>query len=498
MANYILTKSSFVRGVQCQKSLYLYKNYYKQRDAVSYSQQAVFNRGTNVGVLARTLFLGGIDVTPESIFKYEESAKRTQQLIAEGKEIIYEAAFIFDDTLVAVDILVKENGAWSAYEVKSSLSISETYLMDAALQYYVINGSGLMLDDFFIIHVNRDYIRHGAIDLKQLFTRVSVKKLAEKKHQYIQAQILHSKDTLKKPEIPQNITIGEHCFAPYACDFMGTCWKHIPANSVFDMGGMRKAMMFDLYRQGYVKMEEIPDETDLPDVFRIQIEAIKKNEVIINRKAVADFLKTLHYPLYFLDFESFMPAVPIYEGSHPYHHIPFQYSLHYKAAKDGELRHIEYLAEAGSDPRKIFAERLLKDTRLPGDIIVYNKDFEKKIMKDLAHDFPEFRDALRDRIARIKDLAVPFAKKDYYSPLMRGSNSLKAILPALVPDLKYEELIIKDGNTASIVFESLQTESDLFKIIETRDQLLAYCKMDTLAMVRIIEVLESVKNDGNK
>src|ERR1022692_341391 len=157
MANYILTKSSFVRGVQCQKSLYLYKNNYKERDVVSYTQQAIFNRGTNVGILARQLFPNGIDVTPESIYKYEESAIRTQQLIKEGKEIIYEAAFIYDDTLVAVDILVKENGHWKALEVKSSVSISETYLMDAALQYYVIKGSGLPLEDFKIVYINRDY-----------------------------------------------------------------------------------------------------------------------------------------------------------------------------------------------------------------------------------------------------------------------------------------------------------------------------------------------------
>jgi hypothetical protein len=491
MANYLLTKSSFVRGVQCQKSLYLYKNNYKERDAVSHSQQAIFNRGTNVGILARQLFPNGIDVTPESIYKYEDSAKLTQELIAAGKEIIYEAAFIYDDTLVAVDILVKENGHWKALEVKSSVSISETYLMDAALQHYVIKGSGLPLEDFKIVYVNRDYFLHGAINLKQLFIQESVKKYVENKSIFIQEQIQHSKATLSKANIP-NINIGEHCFQPYNCDFMGTCWKNIPDNSVFDIGGMRKDKMFDLYNKRYIRMADIPSDLDLAAAFKIQIEANKKNEVIIDREAIADFLKTLHYPLYFLDFESFMPAVPIYQGSHPYEHIPFQYSLHHKATKDGELTHKEFLAETGIDPRKIFAERLLNDTKEKGDILVYNKDFEKKIMKDLGHDFPEYRDALRERISRIKDIAIPFAKKFYYSQTMHGSHSLKAVLPALVPDLKYEELIIKDGNTASISFERLQTETDLIKMMETRDNLIEYCKMDTLAMVRILEVLEAI------
>ena len=312
-----------------------------------------------------------------------------------------------------------------------------------------------------------------------------------KKGDYVKEQIQNSKATLSRNLIP-DIKIGEHCFMPYTCDYKGTCWKYIPDHSVFEIGGMTKHKMFELYHKGFIKMVDIPNDLDLPASFRIQIDAIKKDEVIINRKAIADFLKTLHYPIYFLDFESFMPAVPIYQGSHPYEHIPFQYSLHYKAAKNAELIHKEFLAETGVDPRRIFAERLLNDTKEKGDILVYNKDFEKKIMKDLAHDFPEYRDALRERISRIKDLAVPFAKKYYYSKIMNGSNSLKAILPALAPDLKYEELIIKDGNTASIAFERLQSETDLFKIIETRENLIAYCKMDTLAMVRILEVLESI------
>lgn len=491
MANYILSKSSFVRSVQCQKSLYLYKNFYDQRDKVSFSQQAVFNRGTSVGLLARKLFPGGIDVTPKSIFKYEESAKLTQLLIAEGKEIIYEAAFIYDEVLVAVDILVKENGKWKALEVKSSASISDTYVLDASLQNYVIKGSGLPLDDFIIVYMNRDYIRHGALDLKELFIQQSVKKDVEKRSPYIKEQIAKSKSMLAGNSMP-DIRIGEHCFNPYPCDYMGTCWKDISANSVFDIGGMTKKKMFELYHQGYIKMKDIPDDLELSPSFKTQIKAIKENRLIIDKKGISDFLNTLHYPIYFLDFETFMPAIPIYDGSHPYEHIPFQYSLHYKETKDGELIHKEFLADAGLDPRKVFTERLLDDTKGKGDILVYNKDFEKKIMKDLSFDFPQYRNDFKERISRIKDLAIPFSKKYYYAPEMKGSYSLKAVLPALVPDLKYDELIVKDGNTASLTFESLQTESDLLKIADSRDNLLAYCKVDTLAMVRILEILEKI------
>ncbi len=491
MANYLLTKSSFLRGVQCQKSLYLYKNFYTQRDPVSLFQQSIFNRGTNIGILARQLYPGGVDVTPASVFKYEESALLTQKLLGEGHEIIYEATFIFDEILVAVDLLVKAQGKCMALEVKSSASISDTYMMDAALQNYVIKGSGLELDDFLLVYVNREYIKHGELDLNKLFIKTSVKKIIEKKTAYIIEQVKVSKSTLKDKIIPEK-NIGEHCYVPYPCDFIGTCWKNIPPDSIFDIGGINKKKQFELYNQGIMMIKDIPDTMNLSDSIKIQAEAINNNKVIIDMKAITDFIHSLHYPLYFLDFESFMPAVPIYDGTHPYEHIPFQYSLHYKSAPDGKLIHKEFLAEAGLDPRRTFAERLLKDTKEPGDILVYNKDFEKKIMNDLSQDFPEYRDELKQRISRIRDLAVPFAKKQYYAPSMKGSYSLKAVLPALIPDLKYDELTIKEGGMASNTFEALQTETDLFKIADTRDALLAYCKTDTLAMVRILELLESL------
>ena len=491
MAKYLLTKSSFVRGVQCQKSLYLYKNFYNQKDVASPFQQAIFNRGINVGILARKLFPGGVDVTPPSIFKYEQAAELTKKLIAEGQQIIYEAAFIFDEILVAIDILVRENDKWKALEVKSSAGISETYLLDAALQHHVINGSGVELDDFFIVYVNRDYIRSGNIDLNQLFIQKSVKKDIAKKTPFVIDQIKCSKDTLKSNAIPE-IAIGEHCYVPYPCDYMGTCWKSIPPNSVFELGSVHKQVMFDFYRKGIIMIKDIPNDPALSKVIRIQAEAIRNNKVLIDRPAIADFLKSLTYPLYFLDFESFMPPVPPYDGTHPYEHIPFQYSLHYKATPDAPLIHKEFLAEAGIDPRLAFATRLLADTKENGDILVYNKDFEKKIMNELARDFPAFKNDFKDRISRIKDLALPFSQKHYYAPAMKGSYSLKSVLPALIPDLKYDELTIKEGGMASTSFDALQTETDLFKIAETRDALLAYCKTDTLAMVRILELLESV------
>lgn len=193
-----------------------------------------------------------------------------------------------------------------------------------------------------------------------------------------------------------------------------------------------------------------------------------------------------------MDFETFQPAVPLFDDSKPYQQIPFQYSLFLKKDKKSELEHFEFLAEPGEDPRVKFIENLLKETSGKGDVLVYNKTFEVTRLKEIARDFPQHLKEIETLIARIKDLMIPFQKKYYYAPEMKGSYSIKAVLPALVPELSYDELEINEGGLASIAYESLQTETDLMFIAEIKKQLLEYCKLDTLAMVRILEKLEEI------
>jgi len=174
MENATLSKSTFLRGLKCHKSLFLYKNFYNLRDEISSSQQAIFNQGTNVGVLAQQLFPKGVDASPPDYFKLQESVLKTKQLIDDGEKIIYEATFQFNGVIVALDILVKDEEGWKAYEVKSSTEVKPIYLNDAAIQYYVIINSGIELKDISIIHINNSYVKQGAIDINQLFTINSV------------------------------------------------------------------------------------------------------------------------------------------------------------------------------------------------------------------------------------------------------------------------------------------------------------------------------------
>ena len=511
-ARHVLSKSSFIRGCQCPKSLYLYKHHYSWRDPLSPAQAAIFRRGTNVGLLARELFPGGTDASPPTPFQYARSVARTAELVAEGAPVVYEAAFMHEGVLAAMDILVRDASApaagrpaYRAYEVKSSAGVSETYLLDAALQYWVITGTGVRLSGLSIIHIEPGYIRGKELELEKLFRVVNVAREAEERQGYVGSMVRELKQVVSRPEAPE-VEIGPHCHDPYPCDFIGTCWKDVPAYSVFDIARLSIEKKFELYRKGILEPAAVPDDYPLSEKQRFQTEAAKDGNPRIDRGSIRDFLDTMTYPLWFLDFEAFQPAVPLYEGTRPYQQIPFQFSLH-RLDRPGSprrpdpsgrredvsaagLHHGEFLAEAGPDPRAPFLDALLEQIGESGTILVYNQAFENGRLTDLAADLPEYLERIEKVQERIVDLMVPFRDQSYYANEMHGSYSIKAVLPALVPDLSYAHLAIRDGTEASVAFESLTREENPRRRAQVRRRLLDYCALDTLAMVKILEVLE--------
>ena len=487
-----LSKSTFLRGLQCEKSLYLYKHHYNLKDLTSSSLQVVFDQGTNIGLLSQKLFPNGVDASPENHFKVIESVGKTLGFINEGNTVIYEATFLFDEVLAALDILVKDEEGWKAYEVKSSTKISETYVRDAAIQYYTISNSGIDLKDISIVHINNQYFRDGELDVHQLFTIESVYAQVLEYLPKIPNEVRRLKSVIEYSEIP-NIDIGPHCSEPYDCDFKGTCWKHVPEYSVFNISRLTKDKKFDLYNQGVITLDQIDiGQTDLNPNQVLQVQSEVDGTTYFDKNEIGNFTNGLSYPLYFLDFETIGPAVPIYQGSRPFQQLVFQYSLHIQETLSSEIIHREYLANPIEDPRIGFIEQLITDCGDIGDVIVYNIGFERGKLNDLIDVFPEYSNELRGIVNRLKDLMIPFQQKWYCTPEMRGSYSIKYVLPALVPKLSYNDLDIKEGGTASNTFLSMVNKSFEGDVEETRRQLLEYCKLDTYAMVKILEKLLKV------
>ena len=484
-----LSKSTFIRGLQCEKSLYLYKHYYKLKDPTPSSLKAVFDQGINIGLLAQELFPYGADASPENHFKMVESVGKTQDFIFQGESIIYEATFQYNNVLAALDILVKDEEGWKAYEVKSSTKVSETYIKDAAIQYYTIVSSGVDLKDIFIVYINNQYTKDGDIDIEQLFAIESVYDQVLEFLPRIPNEVRRFKNVIESPEVP-NVDIGNHCSDPYDCDFKGTCWKHIPDYSVFNISRLNKDKKFHLYNQGVITLDQIDlGQTDLNPNQVLQVQSEINGTSHIDIDEIRNFTNGLNYPLYFLDFETIGPAVPKYDGSRPYQQLVFQYSLHIQESSTSKLEHREYLADPSQDPRIGFIEQLIQDCGNSGDILVYNISFERGKLNDLIEVFPEYSNELRGIVNRLKDLMIPFQQKWYYTPEMRGSYSIKSVLPALVPELSYNDLEIKEGGTASNTFLSMVIGTFEGDVEETRRQLLEYCELDTYAMVKILEKL---------
>ncbi len=485
-----LSKSTFLRGLQCHKSLYLNRYRPDLRDELSEAQEAVFRRGHDVGMLARDLFPGGADSSPVNR-DYAGAVERTRELIKGGAKVIYEAAFCFDGILCLADILVKKGRKWKIYEVKSSTGLKDVYLPDAALQYYVITGAGLAVSDVSIVYLNNQYVRQGELDLEQLFTIESVLEQVVSMQDDVAEQAAVMKKVLAGKKVP-SIDIGPQCSDPYGCDFTGHCWAHVPEVSVFSLARLNGTRKFDLYQAGIVRLEDIPEDYELTDRQQLQVNAHIAGRSKINKKEIRRFLEAITYPHYYMDFETFMPAVPLFDNVRPYQQVPFQFCVYFLEEKGAQPELREFLARAGSDPREAFIKALIEATPAPGPIVVYNQSFESTRMKELARDFPEYEDELNERRDRLVDLLVPFQKGHFYAPSMNGSASIKAVLPALVRDLSYKGLAVSDGGMAMQAFEHLWTETDHSRVDEIRAQLLEYCKMDTFGMVRIVEELGKV------
>ena len=326
MERHTLSKSTFIRGVQCLKSLYLYKKRYFLRDPLSAEQQAVFSRGTNVGILARQLFPNGKDATPASPSLYARSIALTSDWIDKGVEVIYEAAFQHEKVLVALDVLVFTTEGWVGIEVKSSRSISETYIMDAALQYYVITGSGLKLADIQIMHVNPEYVRNGELDPEKLFTVKSVLEQVLEKQKFVQEQILREKEVIEMPNSP-SISIGLHCHNPYTCDFLGHCWKNYPFPTVFDLDAFSPEQQQVLFDQGFQSLADLSHAPGLNTDQQIQINIHLSGEMFLDKEALSKFINIPDKPIAFLKVLYCRPAVPLFEGTQPYQQLPFAFAL---------------------------------------------------------------------------------------------------------------------------------------------------------------------------
>jgi hypothetical protein len=314
---------------------------------------------------------------------------------------------------------------------------------------------------------------------------------------YIPATLGKFRETLKDRVTEPNIDIGWHCRHPYDCDAIDYCWKqqrNIPDYSVFDIFSLTKknAKSMRLYQEGITAVEDIPEDMKLTENQQFYVDIWKDQKGIINKSVIRDLLNSISYPIYHFDFETLNPAIPEFSGMCSYEKYPFQYSLHIEH-EDGILEHKEFLATPGQDPREEVAKRMVADIPKDACLTAFNISFEQGVIKKLAELYPAYGDHLMNLHGNFIDLQTPFKNRDYYLPEMKGKYGLKVVLPTVVPEMKhaYGDLdMIDKGDDAMRIFVKLGELSDLDEISKTKTALLEYCKLDTYAMVKILEKLK--------
>lgn len=492
-----LSKSRFCSGVQCYKMLWLRKNRPELFD-LSVINDAVVSTGNDVGDLAMSLFGDYVEV-PYDKSNLSLMLTVTAELLKKGVPNIAEASFSYKGLFCSVDILKnKGNNHVEIYEVKCATSVHEQYISDVAFQNYVLKKLGFEVDGVYLVHINNQYVRQGDLDIQQFFTSENLTDKAQSLYNTVDRIVTEIREYLKNIDEPVK-DISEYCKKPYECGFWKYCSRHLPSPNVFDLNGTftKPVTQWKLYRAGCASFEDaINSDIKVSDTALIQLEhGIKDLPPRIDADRIRDFLKGLSYPLYFLDFESIFPAIPRYDNSKPYQQICFQYSLHYIEKEGGELKHKEFLAYPGKDPRRELCENLCRDIPMNVCTLAYNTTFEKTRLKEMAELFLDLSDHLMNIHDNMKDLMVPFRKREYYCRSMEGSYSIKYVLPALFPDdpaLDYHNLKgVHHGGEAANAFLRMET-MDKEELELYRGYLFKYCGLDTYAMVKVWEKLLEV------
>ena len=493
-----LSKSRFMAGLQCPLRLWYEVH---QRDLATppdTSRQAIFDRGTAIGELAQQRWPGGV-LVGFNPWEREEAIAATQELMADPSvPAIYEAAIEHQGVFIRVDILARNGEAWDLIEVKAATRAEKPVFQDdIAVQHWVACGAGLAVQSAGILVLNRDYIYPGGeYDLDQLFAQVDATENCLEAADRIAGLVQGFHHMLAQPN-PPAISIGDHCFSPYECPFYAHCSKDVvfPANPLSDLPRLHPTRRDELETAGIDRIEDIPEDFKLNAVQQRVRQAVL-TQTPWQSDQLAQVLGEVSYPLYYLDFEAFQPALPRYPGTRPYQAIPFQYSLH-RESPSGELSHSEYLHTENTDPRPALARELVDAIGTEGSIVVYS-GYERRMLNELAVAVPDLADALHAVSERLWDL-LPVIRNHYYHPDFRGSFSVKAVLPALVEGSDWSELEIADGMAAALAYEQIIEHTHSSDALKTFEELRRYCRMDTKAMVDLFRSLFNSRNpSGDK
>lgn len=494
-----LSKSKLIAYRQCPKRLWLEVHRPDLRED-SAATQASFDVGNTVGDIARQLY----DPTGNGVLLdaqrdgFDTVFKRSTELLASARPI-FEAGFASNGALAFADVMLPDEQqgkrVWRMVEVKSSTGVKDYHRDDTAIQSFIARNAGVPLASIALAHIDSDWVYPGDGDYRGLLKESDLTPEAFGRDEEVREWIAAAHEIVAKKAEPE-IGTGEQCGSPFACGFFDYCQSQEPQAEypVYWLPSIRANVLKEhIAGHPALDLRDTPD--DLLNELQQRVKAhTLSGETYFNAAGAAAALKAYSLPAYFLDFETIQFAVPIWKDTRPYQMIPFQFSLH-TLDESGKLDSQAFLDISGNDPSRAFAESLVAVCGNSGPIFVYNAGFEGARIKELAERFPEFAPGLLAIKARLVDLH-PITKTNYYHPSQHGSWSIKAVLPAVAPDLSYEALegVRHGGMAMEAYLEAIHPDTSPERKAEIEQQLLAYCGLDTFAMVRLWQFLAG-RND---
>ena len=474
-----LSKSKILLNRQCPRRLWL-QTFRPELAIEDESAIARFRDGNAVGDIARKMYPNGVFI--ETLNK-DKALQETADVLQGNPVPVFEAAFMAEDVLVRVDVLLPEDKRFRLVEVKSSTSIKDYHLDDVKIQLWVMENAGVRPTHVALAHINSEFIYPGNWEYQGLLTEVDLTGDVRGSISEVDNWVESAKETVSLRDEPL-IQPGEQCSAPFVCPFQGHCSpQESGIEYPVEILPYGKSLVTKLKAEGFKDLRDVPAERfDNPKHIRVHRSSVS-GQSELDDEAIR-LMKSLPFPRYYLDFETIAFAVPIWANTSPYAQLPFQWSCHIEDAQ-GNISHQEFLDTTGDDPRRAFAESLVKALGENGPIVVYNAPFEGARMKELAVNFPDLANLLLAEVDRLFDL-LPIARNHYYHPAMKGSWSIKAVLPTIAPELNYANLLVGNGGMAQDAYRVIiDPATDAEKRRQMHEGLLRYCEQDTLAMIKI-------------
>ena len=497
----ILSKSDYMLFLRHPAWLWLKKFDKHRLPEIDGNTQAIFDTGHEFEKYAEKLFPEGVSLGFNNYDEYNTLTKRTQDVLDGSAKTIFQGRFEAEGLTCIVDVLDRVGGGmYDLIEIKSSTKVKPEHEYDLAFQLLVLHKAGFKINNIAIIHLNKEYVREDVIDPKAITEKTDVTGAVKLLADITESQINKAKQVLLLRAIPdisprftnQLEVAGTSWFE----DWMGIYFNlkpNLDSYSIYHLSYPSPKQIGELEDKGISLISDVPDESALRPKQLAQIQTSRSNQRVINKDKIKEFLESFAYPLYFFDYETLSSAIPYFNGGSPYQDYPFQYSLHIQDSPEAEVRHQEYLHTKATNPILGLLEQLRVDIGDSGTILTWNMSYEKGCNQRMAKFYSEYAEFLEGVNERVDDLMIPFAKMWFVDKDFFGSASVKKVLPALIPELTYKDLEVSDGLLARRVW----TETILMsKNPEQKEKILSdlstYCTLDTLAMVRILEVLRKI------